>query len=156
MQIYTVHIIIASTLCDVRLPMSLVFSIKALKVFTSKMCRKFKTLIFLRTYSVQLKIQSQRLSKSIDLEFFQPHLFCKVKVYLNLSKAIIVFFWTNFLLCLLLLIGTITVLFNMKFLHVNFYGRLHCLFFQFYEVFVFHFPRNLFTRQSILQAKNVF
>ena len=57
------------------------------------MCRKFKTLIFLRTYSVQLKIQSQRLSKSIDLEFFQPHLFCKVKVYLNLSKAIIVFFF---------------------------------------------------------------
>lgn len=103
------------------------------------MCRKFKTLIFLRTYSVQLNIQSQRLSKSIDLEFFQPHLFCKVKVYLNLSKAIIVFFWTNFLLCLLLLIGTITVLFNMKFLYVNFYGRLHCLFFQFYEVFVFHF-----------------
>ena len=57
------------------------------------MCRKFKTLIFLRTYSVQLKIQSQRLSKSIDLKFFQPHLFCKVKVYLNLSKAIIVFFF---------------------------------------------------------------
>ena len=46
MYIYTVHIIVASTLCDVRLPMSLVFSVKALKKVAKRCAANLKLSLF--------------------------------------------------------------------------------------------------------------